>query len=221
MDKDYIPDNDNTFVDFLNNLLPKAADEKGALNVPEADLASLTTMRDTLVAKLAAKAAAKSACDASVQETKQARKEAERKARALAQHMQKQENMTDALRASFGLTVPDTEPTPAAAPASFPVVTIDTSKRLQHGLNMRANDMPNSRALPPGVAHVEINTYVGTTPPTSIKQFKLIDIATKHNFTVHYDSDVAGQTAYFNLRYVSTRGEKGPWSETVSATITG
>lgn len=221
MPDDYIPQNDDTFVNWLNNLLPKAGDQKGNLNVPDADLASLTTLRDTLVAKLAAKAAAKAVYDASVQEAKQARKEAERKARALAQHLQKQESMTDALRASFGLTVPDAEPTPSAAPTSYPVVTIDTSKRLQHGLNMRANDMPNSRALPPGVAHVEISTYVGATPPTSIKQFKLIDIATKHNFTVHYDSEVAGQTAYFNLRYVSTRGEKGPWSETVSATITG
>ena len=28
-----------------------------------------------------------------------------------------------------------------------------------------------------------------------------------------------GQTAHYMLRWVSTSGEKGPWSETASATI--
>ena len=30
---------------------------------------------------------------------------------------------------------------------------------------------------------------------------------------------VAGKTAYYALRRVSTRGEKGPWSEVAAATI--
>jgi hypothetical protein len=221
MATDYIPDNDNAFVNWLDNLLPKATADKAKLNVADADLDDLTKLRDSLAAKLVAKAAAKAAYDAAVQESKLARKDAERKARALAQFIQRQESVTDAQRASFGLTVPDTEPTPSAAPTSAPVVTIDTSKRLQHGLGHRPNDMPNSRALPPGVSHTEIHNVISATPPTDIKQFQLIDTTTRNTYIVHYTSADVGKTSYFNLRYVSTRGEKGPWSETVSATIIG
>jgi predicted phage tail protein len=36
-----------------------------------------------------------------------------------------------------------------------------------------------------------------------------------------YTGAQAGQMAYYWLRWVNTRGEKGPWSEPVSATIAG
>jgi hypothetical protein len=36
-----------------------------------------------------------------------------------------------------------------------------------------------------------------------------------------YTAAQAGQTATYWLRWVSTRGDKGPWSEPVSATIPG
>jgi hypothetical protein len=35
-----------------------------------------------------------------------------------------------------------------------------------------------------------------------------------------FDGSQAGKTAYYMLRWVSTRGETGPWSQTVSGTIT-
>ncbi|MBN2584638.1 MAG: hypothetical protein JXL80_16360 [Planctomycetes bacterium] len=34
-----------------------------------------------------------------------------------------------------------------------------------------------------------------------------------------YSGEAAGKTAHYVLRLVSTGGEKGPWSETASATI--
>jgi hypothetical protein len=36
-----------------------------------------------------------------------------------------------------------------------------------------------------------------------------------------YSAAQAGQMATYWLRWVSTRGDKGPWSEPVSATIPG
>jgi hypothetical protein len=221
MPKDYIPENDNDFVDWLNNFLPKANADKAKLNVADADLADLTNLRDTLATALADEAARKSAFEASKQTRRGARKDTERKARSLAQHIQRQESVTDALRASLRLTVPDAEPSPAPAPVSFPILTIDTSKRLQHGLKMRDNATPDSRALPAGVDRIEIHRYVGTTAPTDTSQFLMIDTATRNTYTAKYQSADAGKTAYFNLRYVGTNGDKGPWSETISATITG
>ena len=40
-------------------------------------------------------------------------------------------------------------------------------------------------------------------------------------YTAEYPGADAGKTAYYMLRWVTTRGDKGPWSETVAATIAG
>lgn len=34
-----------------------------------------------------------------------------------------------------------------------------------------------------------------------------------------FPSSEAGKTAYYALRWVSTRGDKGPWSEVTAATV--
>lgn len=37
--------------------------------------------------------------------------------------------------------------------------------------------------------------------------------------TTDFDGADAGKTPHYMLRWVSTTGEKGPWSETASATV--
>jgi hypothetical protein len=40
-------------------------------------------------------------------------------------------------------------------------------------------------------------------------------------YVAEFEGRDAGKTAYYVLRWVTTRGEKGLWSETVAATIAG
>ncbi len=42
---------------------------------------------------------------------------------------------------------------------------------------------------------------------------------TRSPYLVEYDAGKAGQFAHYMLRRINTRGERGPWSETISATI--
>jgi hypothetical protein len=46
-----------------------------------------------------------------------------------------------------------------------------------------------------------------------------LDVA--NSYVAEFEGKDAGKTAYYMLRWVTTRGEKGPWSETVAATIAG
>jgi hypothetical protein len=57
----------------------------------------------------------------------------------------------------------------------------------------------------------------GAAAYTQAKQ-QALDTATP--YVVEYTSADAGKTASYMLRWVNTRDEKGPWSQTVSATIT-
>lgn len=221
MKKDYIPSSESELVDWLDNFHTQLTAKKSALNVPDAALAKLATAKDDFKTKVADTKAKRIAYEASLEAEKDARRDAVAEARSLAQQVQREPSITNADRAQLRLTVRDTEPTPPSAPDSFPIVTVDTSKRLRHGLNWKDNKTPTSRARPEGVVYTELHSYVGTTPPTDTSQFKMVETYTKNSATIEYTSADAGKTAYYNLRWVNSRKEKGPWSETVSATITG
>ncbi|MCW5766115.1 MAG: hypothetical protein KIT68_09085 [Phycisphaeraceae bacterium] len=44
-------------------------------------------------------------------------------------------------------------------------------------------------------------------------------MSSRGNLQTGFPSAEAGKTAYYALRWVSTRGEKGRWSEVISATV--
>jgi hypothetical protein len=221
MAKDYIPTSDLQLADWLDNFHSQLTARKAALNVPDSALAKLATAKDDFRNKMEDADAKKIAYETALEAEKEARVAAVAEARSLAQQAQREPNMTNADRTQLGLTVPDTKPTAPPVPNSFPVVTVDTSKRLRHGLKWNDSNTPTSRARPAGVAYTEIWRYIGATPPTDISQFNLIKIVTKTNHTVEYQSPDAGKTAYFNLRWVNSQDQPGPWSETISATIIG
>jgi len=106
-------------------------------------------------------------------------------------------------------------------PTTRPVGQVDTSQRLQHTISWRDESSPNSKAKPAGVRGAEIYLFIGPTPPAdpSLAHFVALDTASPY-LLVHEAAD-AGKFAHYLLRWVNTRSEPGPWSETISATITG
>ncbi|MCC6321210.1 MAG: hypothetical protein IT438_07220 [Phycisphaerales bacterium] len=46
-----------------------------------------------------------------------------------------------------------------------------------------------------------------------------LTMATRPSVTAEYRAEGGGKTAVYMLRWVSTRGEKGPWSEVTTATV--
>jgi len=60
---------------------------------------------------------------------------------------------------------------------------------------------------------------IGGTPPVDAKELKYLVSDTKTPHIVHFNSEGAGKTAHYWLRWLNTRYEPGPWSETISITI--
>jgi hypothetical protein len=56
-------------------------------------------------------------------------------------------------------------------------------------------------------------------PPTGASELSFLSVDTRTPYVADYPGEDAGKTAHYMLRWVSTSGEKGPWSETASATI--
>ncbi len=59
-------------------------------------------------------------------------------------------------------------------------------------------------------------THRSTTDPEALP---FLTMATKPSVTAEYRAADGGKTAVSMLRWVSTRGEKGPWSEVTTATV--
>ncbi len=58
-----------------------------------------------------------------------------------------------------------------------------------------------------------------TPAPPLGDSYKFLSLSSRGNLQADFSSADAGKTAYYALRWVSTRGEKGPWSEVAAATV--
>lgn len=126
--------------------------------------------------------------------------------------------VTDDDRVNLGLNVPDTTPTPVPRPETWPVASVRNAGPRQ--VRVEWHDSTSvSRAKPAGVHGCEIRHSILDAPPATNDDLLRSDFATRNTRTFDFDESQRGKTVYFILRWESTRGEKGPWSEIVNAII--
>jgi hypothetical protein len=220
MPRDFIPVSKAEFGDFLKNLAAKLDAAKGSLNIPAASVTSLSAVQVSYQQALEDEETARIDFEAKREATNTLREQAEAEARAMVRMVQADPGTTDAFRAELQIPIRDTTRTASAPIKSRPIITIDFSQRQQHDLDFRDSETPTRRARPDNTTGCEFRSFVGTTPPTGLSQFKYLDTDAKTPLLVQYGDEDAGKTAYYIARWVNNE-EKGPWSETVSATIAG
>ncbi|MDR0582023.1 MAG: hypothetical protein LBG31_03565, partial [Prevotellaceae bacterium] len=76
-----------------------------------------------------------------------------------------------------------------------------------------------SKAKPKGQHCAEIKWGILPAPPASVNDLAHSDVDTHTPFTLEFDESQRGSTVYFCLRWENTTGQKGPWSEIMSAII--
>ncbi|PYS48770.1 MAG: hypothetical protein DMF68_12120 [Acidobacteria bacterium] len=217
---DYIPNPDGDFNAWLQNFVSYISANTAALGLSAADITPVADAASDWNTKYAANISAQSAAQSARQAKDDSRDDAEKAVRPLVGRLQSSTAVTDAQRQSLSITVRSATRTTTGAPTTKPVAQVDTSQRLRHTISFVDELMPTSRAKPVGVQGCEIWMMIGLTPPTGPADFRYLATDTRSPYTVEFDAADAGKTAYYILRWVSTRGETGPWSLTVSATIT-
>ena len=218
---DYVPAPDADFDGWQANWVTFAVANAVALGLdPISDIPLIQAMQtawDTdYDGHLTAQAAAQAA---------RAAKDAERSTyvallRSFSQQIQKRTGTTDAQRGGLGVTIPDTEPTPVAAPTTAPVLNVATPERQRHMVEA-SKTAPEGGGLgkPTGVRGVQLWRKIGDPPPAGESDFEFVSEFTRTRITLDYQMSQGGQTIYYQARWVSARGETGPWGELVSATV--
>jgi hypothetical protein len=106
-------------------------------------------------------------------------------------------------------------------PPTRPAPTVLARQRLAHASWFDEDELPTKKAKPAGVLGAEIWLKIGVTPPADPNELSFLALDTNTPYLAQYNGAQAGKKAHSMLRWVSTRGDKGPWSETASATIGG
>ncbi len=220
MAADYIPGADGAFDAWQSNFVTYATANAAALGLdPLVDIPPVATAQTAWTADYAANTAAQAAAQAARQAKEAARSAFEGVIRPLVGVLQASAAVDDTERAALGITVPDTKPTPVGPPTTRPVVTVDTSQRLQHTIAFTDELTSASRAKPAGVRGAQVWVKIGNPAPTDPNELTYLATDTRTPYVTNFDGADANQVAHYMLRWESTRGETGPWSETASATI--
>ncbi|MCI0360522.1 MAG: hypothetical protein L0211_18755 [Planctomycetaceae bacterium] len=218
---DYIPRTDANFDAWQTSFVAVVNGNLAGYGLVAGDMTPVTTAQTAWNSGFSAQQTAQAAAEAATQ-TKDANRETLTAAiRALVRKIQATPSVSDTDKAAAGITVPDTTPTPSGPPATAPVGKVDTSQRLQHTIHFSDSATPTSKAKPAGVRGCEIWMKVGTPPPTSASDLAFVTLDTRTPHVIAFDGADANKTITYWLRWVSTRGETGPWSAAVSATVSG
>jgi hypothetical protein len=218
---DYIPRTDANFDAWQANFVSVVNGNLAGYGLVAGDLTPVTTAQTAWNTSFAAQQTAQAAAEAATQTKDNDRTALVNAVRAVVRRIQATASVTDTAKAAAGITVPDSEPTPSGPPTSAPVGQVDTSQRLQHTVSFSDAQAPTSKVKPAGVRGCEIWMKVGTPPPVTAAELTFVTLDTRTPHVIPFDGADANKTVTYWLRWVSTRGEVGPWSAAVSATVPG
>ena len=216
---DYIPGSDGAFEAWEGVFVTYVVANAAALGVDAFTVTTLTTAQTSWTSALVGHGTAQASAESARQTKDDARDGLESKIRSLVRQMQSNPAVTDTQRQAMGITVYDATRTAAPSPTTRPVVTVDSSQRLRHVIAFADEATPTKKAKPAGVMGAELWVKIGDPAPTGPGELSFLSVDTRTPYTADFDGADGGKTAHYMLRWTNTRGEKGPWSETASATI--
>jgi hypothetical protein len=220
--RDYLPRPDTELDGWAENLRSWVETNHDLVGLTDLDYEAIKIGWVDFHNALAAHTTARAAAESARQEKDRTRRALEEAVRPRIRIAQAFPGTTDAHRAAMGITIPDPTATPAAPPTTRPSVSIAIPARLTHTLRLSDESSPTRRAKPPGIAGAEVWLALadaGEPVPTDPAVLRYLTRTSRPTLRTAYPAADGGKTAVYMLRWVNTRGEKGPWSEAATATI--
>jgi hypothetical protein len=219
---DYIPFSDLEFDLWQGNLIDITEKNLTAWDISSDKFAAIKSKQSPWKLAFSTARNKQNRTSVDVQTKNDALKDYKKEIRSfVAENLSNNSLVTNSDRAQMGLTVKSSTHTAAPVPSTFPMGTVDFSLRWQHILHFNDQATPLSKAKPAGVHGCEIWAKVGGEAPKDPSELSYLGIATTNSYMANYDGKQTGTTVHYWLRWVNTRGEHGPWSNTISAMIVG
>jgi hypothetical protein len=214
---DYVPTNDAEFNIWQAEVLSDVQLYATLWGILAADITALVALQAAWMVAYAKGGNKNNRQSPDVQAKDDARAAYEKALRKfVAKWLASNDKVTDAERTRMGLTVKSGTHTSVAVPTTNPVATIDFGVLGRHSINFVDSDTPTSKAKPDGSLGAEVWCKLGDAIV-----YSYLGLCTSTPEVVTYDDVDAGKKATYRLRWVNTKGDEGPWSNTVSAMVVG
>ena len=218
---DYIPKADPEFNDWAKNYAQYINDHFAELGLTVGQNTALQAFLAVWITDYDAHIEEQATASSFVEKKDTARKNLDENIRELTNLMQAGAAVTNEQKAALQITIRKTTKTPTAVPETRPVGIVDNRNRLEHKIKFFDEETPNSTRKPDGVRACEIWHKIDGPPPVDDSELTYVASDTRTPYVAHYEGSDAGKMVHYWLRWVNTRNEPGPWSETISVTISG
>lgn len=219
---DYIPRSDAQFGGWAKHYVEAVSEFFQEQGLDDPMLLRLQMAYGTWVNRYTAHVAAQNAARAATENKDEAREALEEAVRPVTNFVQSYPATTDADRANIGISIRPPSGTPSTAPRTAPQATVQSPARLTHELRLVDTATPTRSKKPRGVlgAEVWVKFVDADQPaPTDPAALTFLTMTTRPTLRAEFKPGDGGKTAVYMARWVSTRGEKGPWSDVATATV--
>lgn len=216
---DYIPASDTLFNDWVNTFGAALTANPTDVGLVAGDASTFAGLVSTWNAAYALVIDDATRTPVTVQAKIDARNIVEPAARVLVIQIQAFPGTSNEERATFGLTVPDLNPTPVPTPGTKPVANIEDIGNLLHVIRLRDELTPTSNAKPDGAIGAEIWYKTGAVAPVDLTGCTYAGLATTRFATVTHAPANVGEQAHYLCRWINGKGDTGPLSDKIEATI--
>ncbi len=220
MPSDNIPPNELDFHNWVGPFAGYVAANAVIMGLEDEVVAPLTTAVATWNTAFPAHTTAHKVATGAAKTKDQAHAAVVDIARPLIQQLQASPKVTDTQRKQMKIHVRSTSRSRVTVPTTSPTPSVDGSQRLRHIISY-LDSGSGGRKKPAGVVYCEIWAKIGGPAPTGENDLVYLGNATKSPQMEEFTVAQAGLTVYYWLRWVNSRGEFGPWSVQVAATIPG
>lgn len=214
-----IPHSETEFLSWASQFVNQLTNHSALYFLEEQRLQTLQSGLTEFENAMTDAVAARDAALAATRHKNDIRETFEDEVRVAVRMIQANNLVTDASRDAAGVHVHKSTRTPVTPPATAPVGFVIASDRLEHTLSFSDSATPTRRARPAGVTGCEVYLFVGDDTPQSPSRYTFRMLSTRTPQRVAFTDAEAGKTANYLLRWVNTKGETGPWSQIISATI--
>ncbi len=215
----FMPSAEGAFDAFVRQFVSQIAGNPDEYQVSADRIKSMQSQLATWDKMYAAAVKARDAAKAATESKDEARAMLAETVRSAARLIQANDEVSNAARDQAGLPVHKTTRTPVPVPHTFPTGTVIGSDRLELTLMYSDVATPTRKAKPYGVQGCEVYVAVADNPPKDTDDYRFVTLSTRTPELIKFKSDDGGQTANILLRWVNTKGETGPWSQPITATI--
>jgi hypothetical protein len=213
---DFIPRGDNLFLLWLKTLIAYVQTKLSAWAIPSQAFSELTTLMNTFQNALALTQNPATHTAITVRAKNEARTAVETKVRLfLKAYVTYNPAVTNPDREAMELPIHKTthDPSPIAKTFPWTAILINLARHLQ--IDFRGSEA--SKAKPDGQHGMELVGQIGGEKPADQLEMPLSYFDTNSPLIIEFKEEDRGKTFWFAVRWENTRGEKGPWSDILSA----